>query len=134
MVDTSAIRKRLAQASQSTRAARRSLLGGREPHDYQQKAVLLLSEILDLLYELREQLSWAEEKWVVAEERLDGLNDLLNYFVSTIRALEYYFQPGGVSSRHYRKSLLERTFLPRLEQFKVLILVVLQPESMYFFP
>ncbi|GFG22243.1 isoform 4 of ankyrin-2 [Aspergillus udagawae] len=130
MVDTPAIRKRLAQASQSTRAARRSLLGGREPQDYQQKVVLLLSEILDLLYEIREQLSWAEEKWVVAQERLVGLNDLLNYFMSTIRALEYYFQPSGVSSRHYRKSLLERTFLPRLEQFKVLILVVLQAESM----
>ncbi|KAH1981979.1 hypothetical protein KXW88_005009 [Aspergillus fumigatus] len=129
MVDTPAIRKRLAQASQSTRAARRSLLDGREPQDYQQKAVLLLSEILDLLYEIREQLSGEEEKWVVAQERLDSLDDFLNYFMSTIRALEYYFQPGGVSSRHYRKSLLERTFLPRLEQFKSLILVVLQAES-----
>ncbi|THC95669.1 hypothetical protein EYZ11_004836 [Aspergillus tanneri] len=129
MVEISVIRERLTQAAQSIRAVTRSLGGARESQESTQKALLALSEVLDLVYQLREQISWMNEKWVVAPARLCSLDELLSAFESTIRVIEINFQPGGVSSRASRKGLLERTFLPRLEQYKMAFLVAMQPES-----
>ncbi|KAI9924577.1 hypothetical protein MW887_006850 [Aspergillus wentii] len=130
MVDVPAIRGRLAQAARSVRAAMNCLGGGvRDSQEYSTKALLVLSEILDLLSRIRDQVSWAEEKWIVEQSRLNGLNELLRCFESSVRAIEIYFQPGGVGVRSLRKGLLERTFLPRLEKFKVVFLVAMQPDS-----
>lgn len=133
MVEASEIRGRLTQAAQSIRAVTRSLGSARESQEATQRALLALSEILDLVYQLREQLSWADEKWVTAPARLCSLEDLLSAFDSTISIIEVNFQPGGVSSRASRKGLMERTFLPRLEEYKVAFLVAMQPESRYVF-
>lgn len=91
--------------------------------------MLLLCEILDLLCRLQDQLNWAEEKWVVETSRLHNLNEILRSLESTMDSIEVYFQPGGVSGRSFRKRLMESTFVPRLEQFKVMMILAMQPES-----
>ncbi|GAT20223.1 NACHT and Ankyrin domain protein [Aspergillus luchuensis] len=112
MVDVHAVNCRLAQAAHSVRAAMRSLGGGRESQDSSHKAILAMSEIIDLLYQIREQLS-SDEKWTIAQARLNALEELLNSFEITIATMEINFQPGGVGSRVYRKGLLEQTFIQR---------------------
>ncbi|GES61464.1 NACHT and Ankyrin domain protein [Aspergillus terreus] len=129
MVEVSVLRGRLTQAARAVRAITRCSCGGRESQESSQKALLILSELLDLLYQVREQLGWAVEKWVTAPARLNALDEMLSCFESTVRTIEVTFQPGGVSSRTYRKGLLERTFLPRLEQYKTYFIVTLQPDS-----
>ncbi|KAL3262636.1 hypothetical protein ABHI18_002599 [Aspergillus niger] len=128
MVDVHAVNCRLAQAAHSVRAAMRSLGGGRESQDSSHKAILAMSEILDLLYQIREQLS-SEEKWAIAQARLNSLDELLSSFEITIATMEINFQPGGVGSRVYRKGLLEQTFIQRLEQYRMAFLVAMQPDS-----
>jgi hypothetical protein len=93
--------------------------------------LLLLCELQDLLCRLHDQLAWAEEKWILDASRLCNLDEVLRSFESTVETIDNYFQPGGVSARLYRKRLLDNTFIPRLEQFKVMIIVALQPESEY---
>lgn len=129
MVEVPAIRGRLTHAAQAVRAITRCVGGGKESQESSQRALLLLCEILDLLYQVREQLSWAEDKSVTAPARLNALDEILSCFESTVRTIEVHLQPGGVGSRTYRKGLLERTFLPRLEQYKTCFVVVLQPDS-----
>lgn len=109
----------------------RSLGGGRESQDSSHKAILAMSEIIDLLYQIREQLS-SDEKWTIAQARLNALEELLNSFEITIATMEINFQPGGVGSRVYRKGLLEQTFIQRLEQYRMAFLVAMQPDSRYF--
>ncbi|KAE8337056.1 hypothetical protein BDV24DRAFT_105720 [Aspergillus arachidicola] len=129
MVEAAAIRERLTQTAQSVIAITRSFGTKQESQEVLQKVTLMLCEILNLLYQIREQLSWAEEKWVVAPARLNIIEEILGAFESTAKTMETSFQPGGVSSRMFRKGLIERTFLPRLELYKVAFLVLIQPES-----
>ncbi|KAE8134007.1 hypothetical protein BDV38DRAFT_256407 [Aspergillus pseudotamarii] len=131
MVEAAAIRERLTQAARSVIAITRSFGTKQESQEALQKVTLILCEILNLLYQIREQLSWAEEKWVVAPARLNIIEEILGAFASTAKTMETSFQPGGVSSRLFRKGLIERTFLPRLELYKVAFLVLIQPESRY---
>lgn len=131
MLEASTICARLAQVSRSIRVIIRSLSGGRDSQESFPKPLQILCEILDLVYQLREQVSWAEEKWVVEQSRLESLSELLASFESSISALEFYLQPGGVGIRYFRKHLLERTFMPRLEQYKTILLVVMQPNTQY---
>lgn len=133
MASDSAIRGRLTRISRSIRVVLRCLGGVKESHEGCQRALLLLCELLDLLCRLQDQLTWAEEKWIVDSPRLRNLDEVLRSFESTIEAIEVYFQPGGVSARLYRKRLLDKTFIPRLEQFKVMIILSMQPESKYGF-
>ena len=125
-----AIRARLTRVSRTIRAVLRCLGGNKESSDNSPRALLLLCELLDLLCRLQDQLMCAEEKWIVDSSRLHSLNEVLRSFESTMEAIEMYFQPGGVSARSFRKRLLENTFVPRLEQFKVMMILAMQPESM----
>lgn len=134
MVDRSAIRVRLARAARSIRAVMRCLGGNRESQEGAQRAMLILCELLDLLSRLQDQLNWAEDKWVVDTSRLCTLDEVTRYFESTIMSIEIYFQPGGISVRSFRKRLFENTFLPRLEHFKVMMILAMQPESRYVLP
>ncbi|OGE58278.1 hypothetical protein PENARI_c001G12521 [Penicillium arizonense] len=129
MVDGPVIRGRLTRVSRSIRAVMRCLGGNRESQDGAQRAMLLLCELLDLLSRLQDQLNWVEDKWVVDPSRLRNLDEVLRSFESTIGSIEVYFQPGGITARSFRKRLLESTFIPRLEQFKVMMLLSMQPES-----
>jgi hypothetical protein len=131
MVDGHAIRGRLTRVARSLRAVMRCLGGNRESQDGAQRAMLLLCELLDLLSRLQDQLNWAEDKWVVDPSRLRNLDEVLRSFESTMGSIEVYFQPGGITARSFRKRLLENTFIPRLEQFKVVMLLSMQPESRY---
>lgn len=124
-----AIRGRLIRVSRSIRTVLRFLGGGRDSPENTQRALILLCEVLDLLCRLQDQLTWAEEKWVVESSRLHNLNEILRSFESTMDSIETYFQPGGVSARSFRKRLLENTFVPRLEQFRVMMILAMQPES-----
>ncbi|KAJ6161244.1 hypothetical protein N7470_004640 [Penicillium chermesinum] len=107
-----AIRGRLTRVSRTVRTILRCLGGNKESQDISQRACLLLCEISDLLFRIQEQLTW-----------------ILRSLESTTETIEVYFQPGGVSARSFRKRLLDSTFLPRLEQFKVMLILALQPDT-----
>lgn len=124
-----AVREELAQITQSTRIVIRCLSSGRDTHESSQKTLSVMVDILDLLYRVKDQISWGEEKWLVHPARLNALAELLEWFSSTLKAIELYFQPGGVSVYYFRKHLLGGTFLPRLEQYKILLLLSMQPDS-----
>jgi hypothetical protein len=134
MADRPMIRARLARVTRSIRAVMRCLGGNRESQESAQRAMLILCELLDMLCRLQDQLNWAEEKWVVEPSRLRNLDEVIRYFESTIGTIETYFQPGGISARSFRKRLLENTFVPRLEHFKVMMILIMQPESRYVLP
>ncbi|GKZ69196.1 hypothetical protein AnigIFM50267_004383 [Aspergillus niger] len=129
MVEVSELRADLVQVTQSTRVVMRCLSTGRDSQETSQKALTLLADILDLLYRIKEQISWGEEKWHVDPSRLVALAEMLSWLNSSMQSIELYFQPGGVSVAYFRKHLLERTFLPRLEQYKILLLLAMQPDS-----
>lgn len=129
MVNVSAVRDSLTQAAQSTRVAMRCLNTGRDSHDASLRALSILTDILDLLYRIKDEISWAEEKWFVAVGRLRDLSELLSWFGLTMRSIELYFQPGGVSPFYFRKHLLDKTYIPRLEQYKIMFLLSMQPDS-----
>lgn len=129
MASGQAIRGLVTKVSRSIRAVLRCIGGNRESPEGSQRALLLLSELLDLLCRLQDQLTWAEEKWIVEPKRLLSLKEGLHCFESTVEAIEIYFQPGGVSARLFRKRLLEDTFMPRLEYFKAMMVLAMQPES-----
>ncbi|GKZ83595.1 hypothetical protein AnigIFM56816_008690 [Aspergillus niger] len=129
MVEIATLREALSQATQSTRIVMRCLSTRRDSQEASQRALTLLSDIQDLLYRVKDQISWGQEKWHVDPSRLDALAEVVAWLESTMKAIELYFQPGGVSVAYFRKHLLERTFLPRLEQFKILLLLAMQPDS-----
>ncbi|PYH53511.1 NACHT and Ankyrin domain protein [Aspergillus niger CBS 101883] len=129
MVEVSELRADLVQVTQSIRVVMRCLSTGRDSQETSQKALTLLADILDLLYRIKEQISWGEEKWHVDPSRLAALAEMLSWLNSSMQSIELYFQPGGVSVAYFRKHLLERTFLPRLEQYKILLLLAMQPDS-----
>ncbi|KAJ6104675.1 hypothetical protein N7523_010995 [Penicillium sp. IBT 18751x] len=129
MVTVSAVRENLAQAAQSTRVAMRCLNTGRDSHDASLRALSLLTDNLDLLYRIKDEICWAEEKWFVAVGRLRELSELLAWYGSSMRSIELYFQPGGVSPFYFRKHLLDKTYIPRLEQYKIMFLLSMQPDS-----
>lgn len=129
MVNVSAVRESLVQAAQSTRVAMRCLNTGRDSHDASLRALSLLTDILDLLYRIKDEICWAEEKWFVAMGRLRDLSELLSWYGLSMRSIEQYFQPGGVSPFYFRKHLLDKTYIPRLEQYKIMFLLSMQPDS-----
>ncbi|KAF5860920.1 hypothetical protein ETB97_000899 [Aspergillus alliaceus] len=129
MANVQTICKELELAAQSTRIVMRCLNGGKDSQETSQRALTLLADILDLLYRVKDQISWGEERWVVDPLRLVAIAEIISWFDATMKSLELYFQPGGVGVVYFRKHLLERTFLPRLEQYKVLLLLATQPDS-----
>ncbi|KAJ5095894.1 hypothetical protein NUU61_005250 [Penicillium alfredii] len=131
MVDIATVRTSLSQVAQSTRVAMRCLNGGRDSHDASLRALSLLVDILDLLYRIKDEISWTEEQWFVAAGRLRALSELLGWFGLSMKSIELYFQPGGVGVFYFRKHLLEKTYVPRLEQYKIMFLLAMQPDSEY---
>ncbi|KAF9893577.1 hypothetical protein FE257_010889 [Aspergillus nanangensis] len=129
MVDVQFIRETVSQVTISTRIVMRCLSTGRDSQDYSQRALSILTDILDLLYRVKDQVGWGEEKWLVEASRLDELAEMLGWLGSTMKSIELYFQPGGVGVYYFRKLLLEKSFMPRLEQYKVLLLLSIQPDS-----
>ncbi|EPS30499.1 hypothetical protein PDE_05450 [Penicillium oxalicum 114-2] len=123
------IRGRLTRISRSIRTLIRCIGGSKEALDVSNRALLLLCELQDLLCRLQDQLIYAEEKWISDSARLSTLDEVLSSLESTIETLNRYFQPGGVTARFFRKRLLETTFVSRLEEFKTMILLSMQPES-----
>ncbi|KAL4885900.1 ankyrin repeat-containing domain protein [Aspergillus karnatakaensis] len=130
MTDVRTLRGQLTQAAGSARVVVRCLNGGRDLQDSSQRAVMLLVDTLDSIHRLKDQISYGEDnKWLVEPPRLAALAEILECFASTMKSMELYFQPGGVGVTFYRKQLLERTFLSRLEQYKVMFLLAMQPDS-----
>jgi hypothetical protein len=129
MVEIPDLRERLTRASQFTRIVMRCIGGGRDFPETSQKSLSLLCDLLDLLYRVKDQLSWADEKWIVHPARLDALGELLVLFQSTLRLIEIYLHPGGVGVPEHRRKILERIVIPRLEQYKVVFILSMQPES-----
>lgn len=136
MTDSPTVRKTLAYVIQATRIVIRCLTSGRDSQEPSQRALLLLVDILDLLYRIKDQTGndiWitGEKKWIVQqhETRIQELCEILVWFDSTTKSIELYFQPGGVGVCYFRKHLLEETFLPSLEQYKTVFLLWMQPDS-----
>lgn len=129
MVDASVLRESLAQAAQSTRIVIRCLSSGRDTQESSQQVLSALVDILDLLYRINDQVSWSEKEWLVEAKRVNSLYELLEWFESTTKSVELYFQPGGVGVSYFRRHLLETSFLPRLEQYKIMLLLAMQPDS-----
>lgn len=135
MVDGPIICKTLAHVIQTTRIVIRCLASGRDSQESSQRAVLLLVDILDLLYRIKDQATdfWTAtgEKWFLDRQgsRLHDLYGTLRWLDSTMKTVELYFQPGGVGVCYFRKQLLEVTFLPQFEQYKIVFLLWLQPDS-----
>ncbi|KAL4804832.1 hypothetical protein BDV18DRAFT_28162 [Aspergillus unguis] len=129
--DVQTLRGRLTQAATSARVVVRCLNGGRDLQESSQRAIMLLVDALDSLHRLKDHISYGEEnvKWIVEPYRLNALAEILECFAETMKSMELYFQPGGVGVTYYRKLLLERTFLTRLEQYKVMLLLSMQPDS-----
>ena len=139
MAETPTIRKILANVIQASRIVIRCLASGRDSQEPSQRALLLLVDILDLLYCVKDQTSglWTTgEKWLAwkQETRALDLYETLKWFDSTMKTIELYFQPGGVSVCQFRKHLLEKTFLPRLEQYRIAFLLWMQPDSRFVLP
>lgn len=127
MADAKALRDQLTLAASSARVVVRCLAGGRDLQDASQRAIMLLVDTLDSLSCLKEELFCSADNPAVTESsRLDDLLQLLECFSLTTRAMEMCFQPGGVGVGFYRRHLLERTFLERLERYKVLVLLAVQ--------
>ncbi|KAI9376660.1 hypothetical protein BJX61DRAFT_153388 [Aspergillus egyptiacus] len=129
MSNVQSLRGQLEHATQSVRTVVRCLYSGRDFQGSSQRSIMLLVDIQDLLYRLKDKITWGEDKWLVESRRLADLTEVLACFESTMKSMELYFQPGGVGVAYYRKMLLERTFLPRLEQYKVMFLLSMQPDS-----
>ncbi|KAL2863775.1 NACHT and Ankyrin domain protein [Aspergillus lucknowensis] len=129
MSDVQPIRGLLTQATQSVLIVVRCLHGGRDIQGSSQRAVMLLVDTQDFLYRLKDRITRGEDKWLVESRRLAALAEVLACFSSTMQSMEHYFQPGGVGVAYYRKNLLEKMFLPRLEQYKVMFLLSMQPDS-----
>ncbi|KAL4871361.1 hypothetical protein BDV12DRAFT_27628 [Aspergillus spectabilis] len=129
MTDVQTLRGQLTQAAGSARVVVRCLNGGRDLQESSQRAVMLLVDTLDSIHRLKDQISFGEDRWLVEPPRLVALAEILECFASTMKSMELYFQPGGVGVTFYRKQLLERTFLLRLEQYKIMFLLAMQPDS-----
>ncbi|KAL4990226.1 hypothetical protein BDW68DRAFT_44113 [Aspergillus falconensis] len=132
MADVQTLRGQLTQAARSARVVVRCLNGGRDLQESSQRAIMLLVDTLDSIHRLKDQISSGadkDNKWLVEPHRLAALAEILECFASTMKSMELYFQPGGVGVTYYRKHLLERTFLERLEQYKVMLLLSMQPDS-----
>lgn len=134
MPDGPTLRKTLVRVIHATRIVIRCLASGRDSQEPSQRAILLLVDTLDLLYQIKEDAldAWAAEgKWFVKkqESRFHDIDEILRWFDSMLKTVELYFQPGGVRVCYFRKHLLERTFLPQLEQYKVFFLLWMQPET-----
>lgn len=131
MTGRSAVKVELNELSKSVRAVLRCLASNKESRESIQRALLLLCELQDLLCRLQDQLTCAEENWVVEPPSLFDLNEVLDSFESTLETIEISLQPGGVSARMFRKRLLEKTFIPRLEQFKAAMILASQLQVKY---
>ena len=129
------ISKVLVHVIQATRVVIRCLASGRDSQEPSQRALLLLVDILDLLYRIKDQAiddAWATgEKWLLQKQdiRVHELYETLTWFDSTMKTIELCFQPGGVGVCYFRKNLLETVFVPQLEQYKIGFLLWMQPDS-----
>lgn len=88
---------------------------------------MLLIDILELIYCIRDQFSSTEIKQGVGISRINELDEVLRWFDVTLKSMEVYFQPVGIGARYFRKHL-EKTFLPLLEQYKIIFILSTQPE------
>ncbi|KAJ5480659.1 hypothetical protein N7539_006553 [Penicillium diatomitis] len=123
------VRGHLTRISRTIRTLVRCIGGNRENIENNTRALLLLCELQDLCCRLQDQLIYAEDKWITDSARLLSLSEVLASLDSTVELLDRYFQPGGVTARLFRKRLLETTFVPRLEEFKTMLLLTMQPRS-----
>lgn len=135
MATAKPLREQLTHAAGSARVVVRCLNGGRDLQEPSQRAIMLLVDILDTLHQLKDQLCCGaeDEQWLAEPSRLLALGEILDSFTATMKSMELYFQPGGVGVTYFRKHLLEKTFLTRLEQYKVMLLLSLQPGSRLVF-
>jgi hypothetical protein len=129
MVEIPDLRECLIRTTQYVRVVMRCLGGVRDYPETSEKATSLLVDLLDILYRIKDQLHWTDEKWFFHPLRLHGLHELVLLFESTLRLVEVHLHPGGVGVRELRKHVLERTIIPRLEQYKVIFILSTQPDS-----
>ncbi|KAL4972324.1 hypothetical protein BDW66DRAFT_7801 [Aspergillus desertorum] len=134
MPDVKTLRSQLTQAATSARVVVRCLNNGRDLQESSQRAIMLLVDTIDSLHRLKGQLCCGgdededegKDEWAIQPVRLAALAEILDCFAATMTSMERYLQPGGVGVTFYRKNLLDRTFLERLERYKVMLLLAMQ--------
>lgn len=131
MADVVEVKELLHQVCRYVRVVRRCLGGVRDNPETSEKAVSLLCDLSELLYSVKDQLSESNENGPFDPSRLGVLHELLVLFEATLELMEINFHPGGVGVREFRTYLLERTMMPRLEQYKVAFLLATQIDSPY---
>ncbi|KAL4815880.1 hypothetical protein BDW67DRAFT_60743 [Aspergillus spinulosporus] len=140
MPDVKTLRSQLTQAAASARVVVRCLNNGRDLQESSQRAIMLLVDTIDSLHRLKEQMCCCgrdedededKDEWIIRPARLAALAEILDCFAATMTSMERYFQPGGVGVTFYRKHLLDRTFLGRLESYKVMLLLAMQKGSRF---
>lgn len=129
MADIAEVNEVLLRVCRYVRVVRRCLGGVRDTPETSDKAASILYDILDLIYSIKDQLNGPDGIFVLDTSRLDGLQELLLLFEATLKYIEIYLHPGGVGVREFRTYLLERTMIPRLEQYKVAFVLAAQTES-----
>lgn len=124
-------RENLSSVSQLVRIVMRCLGNGKDFPQVPQKALFLLCDILDLLYRVKDLINWGEGNWILHPSRTSALDELLNLLDSTLKTIEIYLHPGGVGVREFRQYVLDRLVVPRLEQYKTILILATQPDSEY---
>ncbi|QGA20373.1 hypothetical protein EYB26_008075 [Talaromyces marneffei] len=129
MADIAEVKEVLLRVCRYVRVVRRCLGGVRDTPETSEKAILILCDILDLIYSAKDQFNGPDGICFFDTARLDGLHNLLLLFEATLQYMEVYLHPGGVGVREFRTYLLERTLIPRLEQYKLAFVLAAQTES-----
>lgn len=130
-VDVPELRENLVRLSQFIRVVMRCIGHGRDHPEISQKALFLLYDILDLLFRIKDLLNFGEEKWILQPSRVSSLDELLVLLESTLKMIETYLHPGGVGVRAFRQYVLDRLIVPKLEQYKTILILATQPDSEY---
>jgi hypothetical protein len=111
------------------RVVRRCVGGIRDMPDTTEKTISLLCDILELLYSVKDELNGPDGTCLLGSSRINTLHELLVLFEATLKLMEAYLHPGGVGVREFRTYFLERTVMPRLEQYKVAFILATQADS-----
>jgi hypothetical protein len=128
MADIAEVKEVLLRVCRYVRVVRRCLGGVRDTPETSEKATSILCDLVDLIYSVKDQLNGSDGVCVLDFSRLDALHELFLLFETTLKYMEVYLHPGGVGVRDFRTYLLERTLIPRLEQYKVAFVLAAQTE------
>ena len=127
MEDVLAAVDQLARVAQFVHVVIRFLDDSKGIHISPQAVSSLLVDILELINRTKDRYSSGKKKPSISQPEYHALSEMLEWFQSTLRTIELYFQPGAM--QYFGQHLLEKTFLPQLQQYKILFILSTESES-----